>query len=91
MFRHLASGISGNKCLCKVDISTSMHGVHATVHEIGPKHIPNIIFNQVHMVESVENAYFESHFFNSPFLNSSHLKNAILMWWFLMKCDDGSW
>ena len=89
MFGHLANGISGNKCLCKVDISTSMHGVHATVHENGPKHIPNMVFSQMQLVESVENVYFESHFFTPPFLNSSHLKNAILMWWFLMKCDEG--
>ena len=53
-------------------IHPHVHEVHATVHENGPKHTPNIIFNQMQLIESVENAYFESHFFNSPFLNSSH-------------------
>jgi hypothetical protein len=33
-----------------------MHGVHATVHENGPKHIPNMVFDQVQLVESVGNA-----------------------------------
>lgn len=58
--------------MCKFDISTSMHGVHATVHENGLKHTPNVVFNQVQMVESVANDYFESQFFNYPFFNSSH-------------------
>jgi hypothetical protein len=76
MFRHLASRISGNKCLCKVDISTSMHGVHATVHEIGPKHTPNIIFNQMQLIESVENAYFSNGLFSFQIFKLIHLKNA---------------
>jgi hypothetical protein len=31
-----------------------MHGVHATVHENGPKHIPNMVFDHLQLVECVD-------------------------------------
>ena len=65
-----------------------MHGVHATIHENGPKHTPNMIFNQMQLIESVENAYFSNGFFSSQIFKLIHFENAIFMWWLLMKYDE---
>ena len=42
--------------MCKMLNHPHMHGVHATVHENGPKQTPNMVFSQMQLVECVENA-----------------------------------
>jgi hypothetical protein len=56
-----------------------VHGVHATVHENWAKHTPNIIFNQMQLIESVENAYFSNGLFSFQIFKLIHFENAIFM------------
>ena len=69
----------------QIDISTSMHGMNGTVHEIGPKSTQNSVCNPMGMLPSVNNALFKIW----KFQPKNQVKNQIIMWWDLMKCDEG--
>ena len=64
-----------------------MHGVHATVHEIGPKSTQNSVCKPMEMLPSVNNAFFKIW----KFYPKSQVKNQIILWWDLMKCNGGLW
>ena len=52
---HVVSGISENKCLCKLAKAPFMHEMDGTVHEFLLNSLGNAILNQMQMVPCESN------------------------------------